>query len=52
MDGQVAQTSTEARTRSKQAAETIRRFSAETLSASVGHLVGVGDGVDRRAGAL
>ena len=36
----------------KQAAETIRRFSAETLSASVGHLLGVGDGVDRHAGAL
>ena len=32
MDGQVAQTSTEARARSKQAAETIRRFSAETWS--------------------
>ena len=52
MDWQAAGTPAEARTRSHQAAVAIRRFSAEALSATAGHLLGVGDGVDRRAGVL
>jgi hypothetical protein len=52
MDWQAAGTPAEARTRPHQAAVAIRRFSAETLSAIAGHLLGVGDGVERRAGAL
>ena len=51
MDGEVAGASTEAWTRPQTAAVTIRRYAPEVLSTSFGHLVAVGDRLDRRTGA-
>ena len=51
MDGEAAGAPSEARTRPQTAAVTIRRYAPEVLSTSFGHLVAVGDCLDRRTGA-
>ena len=51
MDGEAAGAPSKARTRPQTAAVTIRRYAPEVLSTSFGHLVAVGDRLDRRTGA-